>query len=283
MDLFGNLLKSANQKKGNLYLMYWQVWSCPWALVAKSLHNTFYVTDMVDYTVFNDHTTHHHDYLKQQLDCCLRQVMMTSLFLVNKEHVIQYNLRPIIENMSQTQPCFYCNLGLKSCGQLNWRTWNTFRNFHKTLLTGRKTKNSNVHHRLLTVVKWIIQLSSYNAQFAAKICGMFCQIYCRTSSETCRQSQNEISISSLRDRHLLNTPHACRTMPRLGRSCADRGLVLFLCYGVVSACKWAESKLSDGAVHKPLKGYSHQMRNENVKQMANQGLFTPSKYSSALF
>lgn len=30
------------------------------------------------------------------------------------------------------------------------------------------------------------------------------------------------------------------------------------------------------------KGYSHQMQNENVKQMANQGLFTPSKYSVIL-
>ncbi len=66
------------------------------------------------------------------------------------------NLSPIIEKISQTQPCFYCNLGLKSCGQLNWRTWNTFRNFHKTLLTGRITKNSKMHHRLLTVAKWMI-------------------------------------------------------------------------------------------------------------------------------
>lgn len=36
------------------------------ALIAEPLHNTFYVTDMVDYTVINDDKTHHHDNLSPQ-------------------------------------------------------------------------------------------------------------------------------------------------------------------------------------------------------------------------
>lgn len=64
------------------------------ALIAEPLHNTFYVTDMVDYTVINDDKTHHHDNLKQ-LDCCL--VQMKSLYLIKIQHVIQDNA--LIQNI----------------------------------------------------------------------------------------------------------------------------------------------------------------------------------------
>lgn len=48
-------------------------------LIAEQLHNTFYMTNIVDYTVINDYKTHHHDNLKQ-LDCCLVQIR--SLYVI---------------------------------------------------------------------------------------------------------------------------------------------------------------------------------------------------------
>lgn len=53
-------------------------------LIAEPLHNTFYMTDMVDYTVINDYKTHH---------------QMRSLYLIKTQNVIQDNLSPLIQNI----------------------------------------------------------------------------------------------------------------------------------------------------------------------------------------
>ncbi len=125
--IFLEICLNIQPKEGQLVLMYWQVWSCLWApslcddegeasipgraLVAKPLHNTFYVTDMVA-TLFSM-TTQHIIMITSNNSWIAISDKWWWRHCTVKKNVIQYNLSPIIENISQTQPCFYCKFRFK--------------------------------------------------------------------------------------------------------------------------------------------------------------------------